>query len=118
MVVSLQVISGYFQGPRVPVGPAHFPIVHPLVFLEGPEETHLLFQMFVENYYGGRQQSKGGSTSNLSANTLPTRSVHSRHECPGVSGLQKHQANGGGYGTPWARSDHLVPPLLPVLLDK
>lgn len=52
VVVSLQVISGTSKDPEFQW--ALLTSLPPLFFLEGPEEMHLLLQMFVENYCGGR----------------------------------------------------------------
>lgn len=65
-VVSLQEIAGYIQPSPPPPSYSEpsLPYNASSTFPGGPEETHLFFQMFVENCCGDRQQSKGGSLPN------------------------------------------------------
>lgn len=55
--------QGIFKPPPHYSEPS-FPYSASSTFPGGPEETHLFFQMFVENCCGDRQQSKGGSPPN------------------------------------------------------
>lgn len=63
-VVFLQEITGYIQAPPPHYSEPSLPYSASSTFPGGPEETHLFFQMFVENCCGDRQQSKGGSPPN------------------------------------------------------
>lgn len=62
-VVFLRRSQGIFKPPPHYSEPS-LPYSASSTFPGGPEETHLFFQMFVENCCGDRQQSKGGSPPN------------------------------------------------------
>lgn len=56
--------QGIFKPPPPHYSEPSLPYSASSTFPGGPEETHLFFQMFVENCCGDRQQSKGGSPPN------------------------------------------------------